>query len=211
MEMRREGARDAVGFTGFERAALGAPFGTAAGEDADVGGAHRLEFPPDARRREQASLVVKDDGHAVADAERTNGVGEGRGRQQHMRQVGGLVRDAVDVEEGGTRKVRGEVFLARPPVGVGQEPAAVEERDVRVAEASGEPVGRNEDVVHGARLAEAASRRHGSVEDQDIPALDRDLHRIVIGGRGGMLVVEDIEADGVIAELDGEAHHRAEE
>ncbi len=191
---------------------LGAPFRAAAFEDANVGRAHRLELPPDAGRREQASFVVEDDGHAVAHAERADGFGEGgRWQQQHMRQVGGLVRDAVDVEEGGTRKVRGEVFLARPPVGVGQEPAAVEERDVRVAEASGEPVGRNEDVVHGARLAEAASRRHGSVEDQDIPALDRDLHRIVIGGRGGMLVVEDIEADGVIAELDGEAHHRAEE
>jgi hypothetical protein len=54
IEIGMEGLALAGNEAGFGGAALGAPFGTTAGKDADIGRAHGAEGPPDAGGREQA-------------------------------------------------------------------------------------------------------------------------------------------------------------
>ena len=52
-----------------------------------------------------------------------------------------MVGHAIDVEEHRAGDVTGQIFLVRFPIGRRQEPAAVEDDDLWIAEMLGEPVG----------------------------------------------------------------------
>jgi hypothetical protein len=69
-----------------------------------------------------------------------------------MRQVGGGIGDAVDIEEHRAGNVAGEIFSLRVAGRVGHVPAAVEHNQVGIAEVAGQPVGGDERVVHGGLL-----------------------------------------------------------
>ena len=66
--------------------------------------------PPHARRRIEADAVIDDDGVRLADAERADRFAELVRPRQHVRQVGGIVGDGVDVEEHRAGNVAGEIF-----------------------------------------------------------------------------------------------------
>ena len=124
-------------------AALGLPFRQTAVEHGDVGLAHQLEQPPDPRRREQPLAVIDHDLVAVAHAHGTQPRHELLDGRHHVRQLGAIVADIVDVEIARAGNVGGGIFRLRIAVGPGQEPAGIEDAQVGILEMGRQPVGRD--------------------------------------------------------------------
>ncbi len=91
--------RRSLGLAALDRPAFRLPFRQAAIEDVDFLRAEDAERPPHARRRVEADAVIDHDRIAIADAERADDFAELRGPRQHVRQVGGMIADRLDVEE----------------------------------------------------------------------------------------------------------------
>jgi hypothetical protein len=133
----------------LDRAALGDPLGQAAVQHHHVLVAHGAEFPPDAGGGQDAAGVVDDDLRAVAQAQLLDPRGELDRRGQHVRQVRGLVRDLVDVEEHRAWNVGQVVLGPGVALGGGHVPGAVDDPDVRRVEVLGQPGGRDERIGMG--------------------------------------------------------------
>ena len=99
------------------------------------------EGPPDARRREQALLVVDDHPVAVADPHLAHAGDELLHRRQHMRQRRVLVGDVVDIEEPGTGDVPLVVDLTPVAPIVRQVHRGIQDADVRRVQPLGQPLG----------------------------------------------------------------------
>ncbi len=128
----------------LQPAALPDPLRQAAFEDRDVGDAEHLQRPPQARRGEEAETVVDHRAHAVAKAKFAQGVGEGERRRQHMRQIGGFVGDAVDVEKHRARDVALDIFRVGVAPRRRHMPGGVENDEIGLVEPVGEPFCRDE-------------------------------------------------------------------
>jgi hypothetical protein len=110
--------------------------------------AEQAHQPPAARGRGQPLLVVEHHEAVVADAERPGQPGEAAWRGHHVRQVGVLVGDFVDVEEMGARNVPGQEPGAAVPGFVGQVFRGVEHQHAGLAKVFGEPGRRDQRLRH---------------------------------------------------------------
>jgi hypothetical protein len=131
---------------------LALPLSDPAVEHRDCRVAEHAEHPPCTRSAHHEIAVVHDDLVLAADAERADRCRELRGRRQHVRQRRSLVRYRVDVEELGTRDVRGFEFLARLARRRRYDEGRVEDAHERIRQMRREPGGVDEiggkGVVH---------------------------------------------------------------
>jgi hypothetical protein len=128
----------------LRRPSLGEPFGQTAVEHRDVVVPHGAEHPPHPAGAEQAGGVVGHNPVGAGNAEPADGVGEDRGRRQHVRQIARLLGDGVDIEE----HRAGDVAFEKlgPPVAAGGRhvPRRVDHADARRVQVRGQPVGRDQ-------------------------------------------------------------------
>jgi hypothetical protein len=75
--------------------------------------AHGFEHPPGAWRGEKTGAVIDNHARTIADAKRAYGPGEFARRRHHVRQVGRMIGDAVDIEEHRARNMGRFEFLRR--------------------------------------------------------------------------------------------------
>ena len=126
---------------GFGRPAFGLPLRQAAVEDVDVLRAEDAERPPHPRRAAEADAVIDHDGVVGADAERAGLLGELGRAGQHVRQLGGMVGDGVDIEERRAGNMGGDELGLGVALERRQVERAVDDRDLGLAQPRREPVG----------------------------------------------------------------------
>jgi len=86
------------------------PFRQTAVEDEDLPGPEDTERPPHSRCAAKSGAVIDHDGVILPDAELADLFRKLRRPRQHVRQLGRMIGDCVDIEKHRTRNVSGEVF-----------------------------------------------------------------------------------------------------
>src|SRR5262245_49647259 len=90
------------------------------------------------------AAVIDDDRVILRNAEVSNRLSELAGAGQHVRQVGRIVCDGIDVEKDRTWNMPGKIFGLRVPLLCGQIVGAIDNGDARLAELADQPFGRLE-------------------------------------------------------------------
>jgi hypothetical protein len=134
----------------FQCAAFRGPFRQAAVEHINVLGAEHAERPPNARCAAQPRAVIDHDGVVVADAERADVLGELHRTRNHVRQIGRVIGDGIDIEEHRSWNMAGEILRLGVALLRGEVERTVDDAHLRFAEAGGEPV-RGHEVLAGGR------------------------------------------------------------
>ena len=127
--------------TGTGRQAQRLPARQAAIQDPHMIVVEDAECPPGASRGHELVVVVDDDRGEFLDAEIARGLRELSFRGQHVRQVGGVVGNDVDVEELRARDVGVQMLVPGIPALTGQEEGGVQDHQIGRIQSLRQPFG----------------------------------------------------------------------